>query len=83
MSPFCQFEVRATFSKSVMTCNVKNTFDFSFFFSPYRLVARFFHAVTFVLVQPAMEGVEVRTAVQLQAGVVVAFGFAVTSLAVL
>ena len=44
-----------------------------------------FHAVTFVLVQPAMEGVEVRTAtaVQLQAGVVVASGSAVTSLAVL
>lgn len=39
--------------------------------------------MTFVLVQPAMEGVEVRTAVRLQEGVVVAFGFAVTLLAVL
>lgn len=82
LSPFCQFEVRATLSKSAMTCNVKTPliFPFSFFLTVWLPI---FHAVTFVLVQPAMEGVEVRTAVQLQAGVVVASGFAVTSLAVL
>lgn len=60
-----------------MTCNVKNTFAFAL---PFSLSVRvpIFHAVTFVLVQPAVEGVEVRAAVQLQAGVAVASGFAVT-----
>jgi hypothetical protein len=53
---------------------VKNIFPFFFFL----LSVAFFHAVTFVLVQPAVEGVEVRTSVELQEGVVVAFGFAVT-----
>lgn len=59
-----------------MTCNVKNSL-YIFFFSFYLFVA-FFHAVIFVLVQPAMEGVEVRISVETQEGVVVVFGFAVT-----
>lgn len=59
-----------------MTCNVKKSLYF-LFFSFYLFVA-FFHAVIFVLVQPAMEGVEVRISVEAQEGVVVVFGFAVT-----
>lgn len=58
-----------------MTCNVKNSLYFLFSF--YLFVA-FFHAVTSVLVQPAMEGVEVRISVEAQEGVVVVLGFAVT-----
>ena len=49
-----------------MTCNVKNSLYF-LFFSFYLSVA-FFHAVIFVLVQPAVEGVEVRISVEVQAG---------------
>lgn len=58
-----------------MTCNVKNSLYFLFF--PFYLFVAFFHAVIFVLVQPAMEGVEVRISVEAQEGVVVVFGFAV------
>lgn len=57
-----------------MTCNVKNSF-FPFLFFPFYLFVAFFHAVIF-LVQPAMEGVEVRT--QWSAGGGRCCGFAVT-----
>lgn len=50
-------------------CNVKNSFSFLFF--SLDLSVAFFHAVIFVLVQPAMEGVEVRIGVEVQEGVVV------------
>lgn len=53
-------------------------FIFSFLFFSFYLFVAFFHAVIFVLVQPAMEGVEVRISVEAQEGVVVVFGFAVT-----
>lgn len=49
----------------------------SFLFCAVYLCVAFFHAVTFVLVQPAVEGVEVRTSGG-AGGVVLVLGFAVT-----
>lgn len=52
-----------------MTCTVKNSLYFLFFSFLFYLFVAFFHAVIFVLVQPAMEGVEVRISVEAQEGV--------------
>lgn len=49
---------------------------FPFLFCSVYLCVAFFHAVIFVLVQPAVEGVEVRTSGG-AGGVVVVLGFAV------
>lgn len=51
-----------------MTCTVKNSLYFLFFAFPLTFSLPFFHAVIFVLVQPAAEGVEVRIPVEAQAG---------------
>lgn len=68
MSPFCQFEVRTTLLKSVYDLHCEEQFIFSFLFF-FTFLLPFFHAVIFVLVQPAMEGVEVRISVEAQEGV--------------
>lgn len=48
---------------------MKNSLYFLFFSFPFYLFVAFFHAVIFALVQPAMEGVEVRIPVEAQEGV--------------